>query len=224
MAKNPVKNTEQMYRYILDHSLRESESLRMLRETTSSMEQAMMQISPDQGQFMALLVKLIAARTIVEIGTFTGYSTLAMAEALPSDGRLIACDISREWTSVGRPFWEHAGVDGKIDLRIAPALETLDGLLDSGFAERIDLVFIDADKANGLDYYERALALLRPGGLVLVDNAFWGGAVADPNNTEEDTRAIRNLIRFAHGDARVDVSMISVGDGLLLARKAGPAD
>lgn len=219
MAKNPVRNTEQMYRYILDQTLKESDALRKLRETTSVMEKSMMQISPDQGQFMALLVKMIGAKTIVEIGTFTGYSALAMAEALPSDGRLIACDISREWTSVGQPFWDLAGVSSKIDLRIAPALETLNELLQSGFAGAADLVFIDADKENGINYYEMSLQLLRSGGLTIIDNAFWGGAVADPSNTEADTEAIRKLTRIVHEDVRVESSMIAVGDGLLLARK-----
>ncbi|MCY4314443.1 MAG: class I SAM-dependent methyltransferase [Gammaproteobacteria bacterium] len=183
------------------------------------MEQSMMQISPDQGQFMALMVKLMGAKTIVEIGTFTGYSALAMAQALPPDGRLIACDISREWTLVGRPYWEQAGVSQNIDLRLAPALDTLDELLQSGFKESVDMVFIDADKENGIAYYERSLQLLRPGGLVIADNAFWGGAVADPDNTEVATEAIRDLTRLIHKDSRVESSMIAVGDGLMLARK-----
>lgn len=219
MVKNPVQNPEQMYRYILDNTLNESDSLRLLRETTSTMEHSMMQISPDQGQFMALMVKLMGARSIVEIGTFTGYSALAMAQALPEDGRLIACDVSREWTSVGKPYWEHANVSEKIELRLAPALDTLDELLNSNFKETVDIVFIDADKANGIAYYEHSLQLLRPGGLVIVDNAFWGGAVADPDNTTVDTEAIRELTRLIHEDARVESSMIAVGDGLLLARK-----
>ncbi len=219
MAKNPVQNPEQMYHYILDNTLDESEALYLLRETTSNMEHSMMQISPDQGQFMALMVKLMGATTIVEIGTFTGYSALAMAQALPADGRLIACDISREWTLVGRPYWERAGVSEKIDLRLAPALDTLHELLESGFKEAVDMVFIDADKENGIAYYECSLQLLRPGGLVIVDNAFWGGAVADPDNTEADTEAIRELTCLIHEDTRVESSMIAVGDGLLLARK-----
>ncbi|MYB33968.1 MAG: SAM-dependent methyltransferase [Gammaproteobacteria bacterium] len=219
MAKNPIQNPEQMYRYILNNMLDESESLRLLRETTSTMEHSMMQISPDQGQFMALMVKLMGARSIVEIGTFTGYSALAMAQALPVDGKLIACDVSSEWTSVGRPYWEHANVDDKIDLRLASALDTLDELLNSDFRDTVDIVFIDADKENGVAYYERSLQLLRPGGLVIVDNAFWGGAVADPDNTEADTEAIRELTRLIAKDTRVDSSMIAVGDGLLLARK-----
>lgn len=219
MAKNPIQNPEQMYRYILDNTLKESNALRMLRETTSNMKNSMMQISPDQGQFMALLVKLIAAKIVVEIGTFTGYSALAMAEALPPDGRLIACDISKEWTLIGRPYWKLAGVDRKIELRISPALKTLDELLASGFTELVDLVFIDADKENSLNYYEKSLQLLRPGGLTIIDNAFWGGAVADPDDNEKDTKAIRDLTRAIHQDTRVEHSMIAVGDGLLLARK-----
>jgi caffeoyl-CoA O-methyltransferase len=178
-----------------------------------------MQISPDQGQFMALLVKLLDARIIVEVGTYTGYSALAMAGALPGDGRLIACDISREWTNIGLPFWEQAGVRDKIDLRIAPALDTLDQLLEQGLAGKVDLVFIDADKTSYVNYYDRAYRLLRPNGLILIDNVFWSGAVADPDITDEDTIAIRRLNDLVSRDDRVDISMISVGDGLFLARK-----
>ncbi|MCY4051168.1 MAG: class I SAM-dependent methyltransferase [Gammaproteobacteria bacterium] len=219
MAKNPVKNSVQMYQYILDNTLKESKILRLLRETTSTMEKSMMQISPDQGQFMALMVKLMGATTIIEIGTFTGYSALVMAQALPVNGKLIACDVSHEWTSIGRTYWEQAGVNQKIDLRLAPALDTLNELLETGFKEDVDMVFIDADKENGITYYELTLQLLRPGGLVIIDNAFWGGAVAEPDNTEVDTEAIRELTRLIHEDVRVESSMIAVGDGLLLARK-----
>ncbi len=219
MSKNPVSQFEGLYDYIKSVSLRESPELQLLRQATQGMEMAGMQISPDQGQFMALLVKLINARSIVEVGTFTGYSALAMAQALPDDGRLIASDISQEWTSIGIPFWEQAGVGHKIDLRIGPALQTLDGLLDQGMTGKVDLVFIDADKVNYTDYYDRAYRLLRPNGLVLVDNVFWDGAVADADDNQEDTLAIRALNQTISADERVDISMIAVGDGLFLARK-----
>lgn len=219
MSKNPVSFGEELYEYIKSVSLRESETCRLLREVTQEMEMARMQISPDQGQFMALLVRLMNAKCIVEVGTFTGYSALIMAQALPEDGRLIACDISREWTRVGQPFWEQAGVADKIDLRIGPAADTLDQLLDQGMAEAVDLVFIDADKVNYQNYYQRGLELLKTNGLIVVDNVFWGGAVVDGQNQKEDTVSIRNINQTISQDQRVDISMISVGDGLFLARK-----
>jgi O-methyltransferase len=178
-----------------------------------------MQISPEQGQLMGFLVKLIGARRIIEVGTFTGYSALCMAQALPSDGELICCDVSSEWTDIGRPFWRAAGVEQLIDLRIAPALQTLDLLLDAGQAESFGLVFIDADKANYTHYYERALRLVKPGGLIMFDNTLWSGAVADPAINDEDTSALRALNTQLHGDARIDISILPIGDGLTLARK-----
>ena len=219
MSKNPFGHGQELYDYLKSVSVRESPELALLRKATQGMDSATMQISPDQGQFMALLVKLLDARIIVEVGTYTGYSALAMAGALPGDGRLIACDISREWTNIGLPFWEQAGVRDKIDLRIAPALDTLDQLLEQGLAGKVDLVFIDADKTSYVNYYDRAYQLLRPNGLILIDNVFWGGAVADPDITDEDTIAIRQLNDLVSRDHRVDISMISVGDGLFLARK-----
>ncbi len=219
MSKNPVSYDEKMYQYIKSVSLRESEQLRLLGEATQAMEQANMQISPDQGQFMAMLVKLMNARCIVEVGTFTGYSALAMAQALPDDGRLIACDISREWTSAGQIYWEQAGVADRIDLRIGPALETMDELLNEGLAGSVDLIFIDADKGNYQRYYERGIELLKTNGLIVVDNVFWDGAVIDDRNQEEDTVSIRNMNQIICRDQRVDISMIAIGDGLFLARK-----
>ena len=219
MSKNPVSYDENMYQYIKSVSLRESEQLRLLREATQAMEQANMQISPDQGQFMAMLVKLMNARCIVEVGTFTGYSALAMAQALPEDGRLIACDISREWTSTGQIYWEQAGVADRIDLRIGPALDTMDELLDEGLAGTVDLIFIDADKGNYQHYYQRGIELLKTNGLIVVDNVFWDGAVIDDRNQEEDTVSIRNMNQIISRDQRVDISMIAIGDGLFLARK-----
>ena len=219
MPKNPLSHDEEMYRYMQSVSLRESEELKSLREITQAMEKANMQISPDQGQFMAMLVKLMNARCIVEVGTFTGYSALAMAQALPDDGRLIACDISREWTGTGQIYWERAGVADRIDLRIGPALDTMDELLNEGLAGVVDLIFIDADKGNYPHYYERGIELLKTNGLIVVDNVFWDGAVVDECNQEEDTVSIRNMNRLISWDQRVDISMIAVGDGLFLARK-----
>ena len=178
-----------------------------------------MQISPEQGAFMAFLVRLLRVERVIEVGTFTGYSALVVAEALPASGRLIACDVSEEWTAVGRPFWKQAGVAEKIDLRLAPAAETLEGLLAAGDAGTFDFAFIDADKANYDTYYERCLALLRSGGVVGIDNVLWGGRVANEQADDEDTRAIRALNAKVREDARVDVAMLPVGDGLTLARK-----
>ena len=219
MSKNPFEFSEELYEYVKSVSLRESEQLRLLREATQGMELANMQISPDQGQFMAMLVKLMNAKCIVEVGTFTGYSALAMAQALPDDGRLIACDISREWTRIGQPFWEQAGVADRIDLRIGPALDTMDELLNEGLAGTVDLIFIDADKGNYQHYYQRGIELLKTNGLIVVDNVFWDGAVIDDRNQKEDTVSIRNMNRIIYRDQRVDISMIAIGDGLFLARK-----
>ena len=174
MSKNPLSHGDELYTYLKQVSVRETEPQRLLREATATLESAAMQISPDQGQFMAMLVRLIGARLIVEVGTFTGYSALSMAQALPDDGKLIACDVSAEWTNIGKPFWEQAGVDKKIDLRIAPAVDTLDSLLAEGYADSVDMMFIDADKANYRHYYERGIRLLRQNGLIVVDNVFWG--------------------------------------------------
>jgi caffeoyl-CoA O-methyltransferase len=204
---------------LLEVSLREPEPLRRLRADTAAMSNANMQIAPEQGQFMALLVQLIGARRAIEVGVFTGYSALAVALALPEDGRLIACDINPEWTRRAGTFWEAAGVSGKIDVRIAPALETLDGLLATGQAGGFDFAFIDADKGNYIPYYERLLQLLRPGGLIVVDNVLWGGAVADPSDSEADTVAIRAFNAHLHADERVALSLVPIGDGLTLALK-----
>ena len=193
--------------------------MRRLREETASMEQANMQIGPEQGQFMALLVELIGARSVLEVGTFTGYSALAMAAALPENGALVACDVSEEWTAIGRRYWEEAGVAHKIELRLAPALETLDALLAEGRAGTFDFAFIDADKEGYDAYYERALELVRLGGLIALDNTLWEGKVADPAATDVDTEAIRAINAKLVLDERVTLSLIPVGDGLTLARK-----
>lgn len=211
--------TDALHAYLRSVSLREAPLLRQLREETAADTWAQMQIAPEQGQFMGLLVEALGARRILEIGVYTGYSSLCMAMAMPPEGRLIACDISEEWTAVARRYWAEAGVDDRIELRLAPALETLDALLAEGQAECFDLAFIDADKTNYDAYYERALRLLRPGGLVLVDNVLWSGRVADPEDQDEDTRAIRALNHKIHEDERVNVSMLALADGLTLALK-----
>lgn len=208
-----------LYEYLLNYSLRETECMRRLREVTSGQEMSRMQIAPEQGQFLALLVELTGAERIIEIGTFTGYSALWMAGALPPHGELICCDISREWTDIGRPFWREAGVEERIRLQIAPALDTLDELMRQGGAGGFDMAFVDADKTNYLNYHERCLELLRPGGLLMFDNTLWGGAVADPSCQDADTVALRALNSRLHTDPRVSISLVPIGDGLTLARK-----
>ena len=208
-----------LYDYLSSVSLREPGVLRRLREETAKMPQHNMQIGPEQGQFMALLIELTGARKCLEVGTFTGYSALAVALALPDDGRLIACDISEEFTARAKPFWEEAGVAGKIELRIGPALDTLDALIEGGESGTFDFAFIDADKVNYLGYFQRALDLARPGGLICVDNVLWHGAVADPSRDDEDTEAIRAFNAALTNDPRISLSMLPMGDGLTLARK-----
>ena len=205
---------EKVARYIREHSVREPAVLRELREATKAVPMSGMQIGADQGQFMQLLVQAIGARRCLEIGTYTGYSALAVALALPEDGRLICCDISEEWTAVGKPFWKKAGVEKKIDLRIGPALETLKGLKGP-----FDFVFIDADKPNYLQYYEGCLPLLRKNGIIAIDNTLWSGAVADPSQKDADTVALRQFNDALHGDPRVALSMLPLGDGVTLALK-----
>lgn len=208
-----------IHEYILRTTVREEPLLQALREETACMPNAQMQIGPEQGQFMRLLAKSIDARSYLEIGVFTGYSSLAMALALPSDGRIVACDVSAEYTAVARRYWERADVAGKIDLRLGPALDSLDRMLERGERDAFDMAFVDADKANVDAYYERALLLLRRGGLLLVDNVLWNGAVADPTIDDEDTRALRALAHKAGRDERVDVSLVPIRDGILIARK-----
>lgn len=209
---------DRLYEYLLSVSLRESPALQALRVESDRLEYARMRTASDQAQFMALLVRLTGARRLLEIGTFTGYGTLALAEALPEDGRIVACDVSEEWTAIGRRYWRQAGVEQLIDLRIAPALDTLDALIDEGQQGSFDFAFIDADKVNIANYYERCLTLVRGGGLVAIDNVLWGGSVIDPDQRDADTAAIRAFNERIRDDVRVDLSLVSIGDGLTLAR------
>jgi predicted O-methyltransferase YrrM len=219
MSNRSISLTDSLYEYLLAVSLREPDLLRQLRQETSTDPMARMQISPEQGQFMGLLARLMGARRCLEVGVFTGYSSLALALALPDDARIVACDVSEEWTSVARRYWAAAGVADKIDLRLAPALETLEGLLAAGEAGSYDFAFLDADKKNYLRYFELALGLVRPGGLIVADNTLWSGRVADPRNAEPDTVALRHFNQHLHRDARIDLSLVPIGDGLTLARK-----
>ena len=218
MSSRTIELNDTLYSYLLETSLRETGPQATLRELTQSHQFSNMQIAPEQGQFMAMLVKLTGASRIVEIGTFTGYSALSMALALPEDGLITCCDISEEWTNIGKRFWRESGVESRIDLRIAPALDTLNELLASAGEDSYDMAFIDADKANYTHYYERCLRLVRPNGLILFDNTLWGGSVANASKNDEDTVALRELNRALHEDQRIDLSMLPLGDGLTLAR------
>ena len=218
MAARVLTFDDRLHDYLIAHSAREHAVLAALREETRKHRYAGMQIGADQGQFMALLVKLIGARRTIEIGTFTGYSALAVALALPADGRVLACDISDEYTRVGRPFWDAAGVTGRIDLQLGPALATLDARIAAGESGQHDFAFIDADKSGYDAYYERCLVLLRPGGLIAIDNVLWGGSVARPAE-DADTAALQALNTKIHADPRVDMAMLPIGDGLTLVRK-----
>jgi caffeoyl-CoA O-methyltransferase len=220
MSNTFLALTEQIYAYLMNNSLREADVLRRLREeTVASNPHAGMAVSPIQGQFMMLLIKLIGAVKTLEVGVFTGYSSLCAALALPPNGRIVACDVSEEWTSVARRYWAEAGVADKITLRLAPAVETLDALLADGQAGTFDFAFIDADKENYDNYYERALKLVRRGGLVVFDNMLWYGKVADPGVQDAETVALRALNAKLRNDGRVFNSLIAVGDGMQLAIK-----
>jgi predicted O-methyltransferase YrrM len=219
MATGDTTIDDGLLDYIGSVTLREPDILRRLREETSNHPYVSMQISAEEGQFLGLLIHLLSARRTLEIGVFTGYSSLAVALALPDDGRIVACDISEEWTSIARRYWREAGVERKIDLRLGPALKTLDDLIAQGQGGRFDFAFIDADKGNYLNYYERALVLVRPGGLIAVDNVLWDGKVIDPSVNDVDTRAIRAFNESLHHDERVWLSLLPVRDGLTLACK-----
>jgi caffeoyl-CoA O-methyltransferase len=212
---------EDLAEYIRSVTLREPEILKRLRAETARLPNAMMQISAEQGQFMGMLMRLLGAKLTLEVGVFTGYSSTAVALALPEDGRIVACDVSEEYTSVARRYWREAGVEHKITLRLAPAVETLEGLLKEGQSGSFDFAFIDADKENYDRYYECALKLLRPGGLIALDNVLWHGRVLDEAAQDADTRAIRALNEKLHGDERVLVSLLPIGDGMTLAYKRG---
>ncbi len=221
MSRRTLTLNDTLYQYVLDASLREHVELAALREATRTHKRASMQIAPEQGQFMALLVKLIGARRTIEVGVFTGYSALAVALALPDDGRILACDVSDEYTSIARPYWQRAGVAHKIELVLGPALDTLDARLAAGAAGQFDFAFIDADKANYDGYYERCLQLLRAGGLIALDNTLWSGRVAEKIDpaTDVDTAALQALNLKLRDDARIDLSLLPLGDGLTLGRK-----
>ncbi len=219
MSNRTLSIDDRLYDYLCDVSINEPELLTQLREETAKIEFSVMQISPEQGQFMSLLIKLMAAKNAIEIGTFTGYSSICVASAMPEDGKLICCDISPQWTAMAEKYWALAKLENKIDLYLQPAEQTLQMLLDDGAEKTFDFVFIDADKQNYIMYYEMALRLLRRGGLIAVDNTLWSGAVADPENFEPGTRAIRRFNEMLKEDNRVSKSLLTIGDGLTLILK-----
>lgn len=219
MSKRTLQLDDRTYEYLLAHSLREDPALSRLRAETASHPKVNMQIAPEQGQFMQMLVRLTGAKRAIEVGVFTGYSSLAVMLAMPNDARLLALDVSPAYTAVARRHWQAAGVADRIELVIAPALVTLDARIEAGEAGHYDFAFIDADKTGYLGYYERLLKLVRPGGLIVVDNTLWHGAVADPADREADTVALREFNDVLHRDARIDLVLLPVGDGLTLARR-----
>lgn len=219
MSNRTLSIDDRLYDYLCDVAINEPELLTRLREETAQLEFSVMQISPEQGQFMSLLIKLMGAKNAIEIGTFTGYSSICVASAMPEDGNLICCDISPQWTAIAEKYWALAKLDNKIELYTQPAEQTLQMLLDNGAEKTFDFVFIDADKQNYILYYEMAFDLLRRGGLIAVDNTLWSGAVADPENTEPGTRAIRRFNEMIKQDNRVSSSLLTIGDGLTLILK-----
>jgi caffeoyl-CoA O-methyltransferase len=219
MSATTLAVTDAIRDYLLAVTVREPPLLARLREETQRLPSGGMQISPEQGQFMAFLAVLLGVRRYLEVGVFTGYSSLSVALAMPSEGRIVACDRSEEWTRVARRYWREAGVENKVELRLGFALDTLDELLQAGANETFDFVFVDADKESALEYYERALSLLRRGGLFAFDNALWGGRVADPKDQEPSTLGVRALNSRAANDPRVSATLVPIGDGLLLATK-----
>jgi predicted O-methyltransferase YrrM len=219
MSNTSIGVPEDLNEYLVAHGVREPDILRRLREETAALPQHDMQIAPEQGAFMALLVEILDARRCIELGTFTGYSSLVVALAMPPDGRIVCCDVSEEWTSIARRYWAEAGVGDRVDLRLGPALETLDELLAGGAAGTFDFAFVDASKREYPDYHERIVRLLRQGGLVVYDNVFWAGDILDESKTDPDTLGVRRLNDRIAQDERVTISMIPVADGLTLARK-----
>lgn len=210
---------DRIYDYLCDVAVNEPELLMQLRQETAKLDYSVMQISPEQGQFMSLLIKLMGAKRAIEIGTFTGYSSICLASAMPADGKLICCDISPQWTAIAEKYWALAKLQEKIELYTQPAEKTLQMLLDNGAEKTFDFVFVDADKQNYIMYYEMALRLLRKGGIIAIDNTLWSGAVADPENTEPGTRAIRRFNEMLKQDDRVSTSLLTIGDGLTLVLK-----
>lgn len=219
MSNRTLSIDDRLYDYICTVAVDEPELLRDLREETRSVEFSVMQISPEQGQFMRLLLKLIGAKNAIEVGTYTGYSSICIAESLADDGQLICCDTSEEWTSLARKYWKRAGLNDVITLELRPAEETLQELLNDGRQCSFDFIFIDADKQNYSVYYELALQLVRKGGLIAIDNTLWSGSVADPDNNEPGTRAIRRFNEHLKNDQRVIKSLVTIGDGLTLVVK-----
>lgn len=214
-----INLTPEVYQYLVNHSVREPAILTELRTETHKLSDSRMQISPEQGQFMALLMEILGAKKTLDIGTFTGYSALAVALTLPKDGKVFAFDLNDEWTTIARKFWQRSGAGDKIELKLGPAQESLQQLIDHGQSGTFDFAFIDADKANYDHYYEQSMQLVRAGGIIAIDNVLWSGKVADPDENDESTRAIRQLNTKVLKDERVNISMLAIGDGLTLARK-----
>jgi len=219
MSNESLNLTPDLYTYLLNNSLRETELQKKLREHTQNIELSQMQIAPEQGQFMALLVKLLKAKKAIEVGVYTGYSSLAVAQAMPEDGHIIACDINKEWTDIARDYWKQARIDHKISLHLAPAVKTLTDLINDNQSNTFDFAFIDANKTSYEQYFELCLKLLRTGGLLLIDNTLWGGSVADNKINDDDTIAIRELNKKLRLDKRIELSMLPVADGLTLCLK-----
>ena len=219
VSRSTTQLDDRLYEYFLEVSLRDDDIHRRLREETGRLENAQMQISPEQGQFMTLLVGAMNAKLALELGTFTGYSALCIAEGLTEDGRLIACDIDEEWPSFGKRYWVEAGIDDKVEFRAGPAAETMAHLITEGMEGDFDFIFIDADKGGLEEYYEKALRLVRPGGVIAVDNTLWHGKVVDPKAHDEDTESIRDFNATVVDDQRVTMSLVPIGDGLTLFRK-----
>ena len=219
MSSRTTPLTDELHRYLLANSLRESDTARALRKYTLTLPEHNMQIAPEQGQFMQMLARLMGATSYIDVGVFTGYSALVMAEVLGENARILACDESDTWTRIARDYWQQAGVDGRIELALAPALETLRHRLNQGEADQWDIAFIDADKSEYTAYYEACLRLIRPGGLILVDNTLWHGQVTQEDTEDPDTLAIQRFNEYLQEDDRIDLSLVPIGDGLTLCRR-----